>query len=172
MLPILPIIAAVLPHIAGPLAAKVAAEVAGPEVGATAKAVVDAAVAVAGSDDPAAVASAMTDPLKVAAFRTSIVELELEAMRIENADRADARAMHVATRDTVPRDLAYASTAMVFVCALFVMAFGLPEQGREFSVAFLSAIVTAWGTMMAFYFGSSRDAKRLGDAMQRIATSR
>ena len=172
MVPILPIIAAVLPHIAGPLAAKIATDVAGTEAGETAKAVVDAAVAVAGSDDPVAVASAMTDPTKVAAFRAAIVELELEAMRVENADRENARAMHIAVRDTVPRDLAYASTLMVFVCAMFVMGFGLPEQGREFAVAFLSAIVSAWGTMMAFYFGSSRDAKRLGDAMQKAIGTR
>jgi hypothetical protein len=158
-IPFLPIIAAVLPYLAGPLANRIATEVAGPEVGATAQRVAEVAVAVAGSDDPSAVVAAMQDPTKLSEFRAGILSHELDVIRAENDDRANARAMHTAARDWVTPTLAFTVTGLFGSAVFFVMAFGLPTEGRDYVAATLGSLGSAWLAVISFYFGTSMGAR-------------
>lgn len=161
-LPLLPLLGAVLPYIVPAVAERIAGEPAG-EV---ARRVVEVAQAVTGQTEPDAVAQALAaDPALAAQLRTRLAEIELEVIKADAADRADARARHAAMRDWATPALAFSITLGFFAALGFAMAFGLPEVGREPLLVLIGSLATAWTAVVGFYFGTSNGARRSADAI-------
>jgi hypothetical protein len=162
VLPLLPLLGAILPYLIPAVAERIAGEPAGD----VARQVVEVAQQVTGMTEPDAVAQALaTDPALAAQLRTRLAEIELEVIRTDAADRADARARHAAMRDRATPALAFAITAGFFAALGFAMAFGLPEVGREPLLVLIGSLATAWTAVVGFYFGTSNGARRSSDAI-------
>lgn len=161
-LPLLPLLGAVLPY----LVPAVAERIAGEPAGEVARRVVEVAQAVTGQAEPDAVAQALAaDPALAAQLRTRLAEIELDVIRADAADRADARARHATMRDWATPALAFTITLGFFGALGFAMAFGLPEIGREPLLVLIGSLATAWTAVVGFYFGTSNGARRSADAI-------
>jgi len=77
------------------------------------------------------------------------------ALTADNDDRASARAREIAAHDTTPRNLAYSVTAGLFLMIAVILFRGLPVEGRDAILMLLTAMVSGWTAIMAYYFGSS-----------------
>jgi hypothetical protein len=152
----------VLPYIVPAVAERIAGEPAGD----IARKVVEVAQAVTGQTEPDAVAQALAgDPALAAQLRTRLAEIELDVIRADAADRADARARHALMRDWATPALAFFITLGFFAALGFAMAFGLPEVGREPLLVLIGSLATAWTAVVGFYFGTSNGARRSADAI-------
>ena len=161
-IPLLPLLGAVLPYIVPAVAERIAGEPAGD----IARKVVEVAQVVTGQTEPDAVAQALAgDPALAAQLRTRLAEIELDVIRADAADRADARARHALMRDWATPALAFFITLGFFAALGFAMAFGLPEVGREPLLVLIGSLATAWTAVVGFYFGTSNGARRSADAI-------
>ena len=79
---------------------------------------------------------------------------DLEA--IAAGDRKDARAMQVANKSWIPAALSCAVTAGYFVILIGMMAGWLQVNDSQALLIMLGSLGTAWGMVMAFWFGSTR----------------
>lgn len=93
------------------------------------------------------------------------LERELEPLRIDQADRADARQREIATRDTTPRILAAVITVGFFSVLFYLLTYGIPAEGRDFTVGMLGTLSGAFGFMLNYFFGSSIGSARKTEAM-------
>src|SRR5260370_39165541 len=75
-----------------------------------------------------------------------------QILALENADRADARAMEVKTGDRwTPRILAAAITIGFFALLFYIVRCGLPANGHDALVLLLGSLSTAWIAVVTFY---------------------
>lgn len=80
-------------------------------------------------------------------------ELGIRFEELANKDRADARAMQVATRSWIPATLAIAVTVGFFgILGLLMMGEAVKSDAL---MLMLGSLGTAWTGVMGFYFGSS-----------------
>lgn len=86
------------------------------------------------------------------------LDIDLEALAVD--DRKSARAMQTETKDWIPRALAVSVTAGFFAILLYMLVYGLPTSGNEALLLLLGALQTAWGGIIAFYFGSSSGSQK------------
>lgn len=123
----------------------------------------------AGTEDAGELASAVAGAtpeqlkaLKLAEleFKVRMQELgfkqitDLEA--IAAADRASAREREAKTGDTfTPRTLALLVTLGFFGVLAWLLAYGKPTTGGDALLVMLGALGGAWGSVIAYYFGSS-----------------
>lgn len=82
--------------------------------------------------------------------------LQLQQDQVAAADRADARAMQVEMRSWVPPTLAMLVTAGFFGILGVMLFYGLQQSSSQPLLIMLGSLGTAWTTIMAFYFGSSK----------------
>ena len=120
-----------------------------------------------GSDDDiqAALRTASPEQLAVvkkidADFRVQMksLDIDLEALAVD--DRKSARSMQTETRDFIPRLLAVSVTVGFFAILIYMLVYGLPTTGNEALLLLLGALQTAWGGIIAFYFGSSSGSQK------------
>lgn len=83
---------------------------------------------------------------------------DLEA--IAAGDRKDARGMHVAIRSRVPAALSIAVTSGFFGILIGMMAGWLKVSDSQALLLMLGSLSTAWGVVMAFWFGTTADSGR------------
>ena len=83
---------------------------------------------------------------------------DLEALAV--ADRKDARGMQVAKPSPVPALLSLLVTAGYFGILIGMMAGWLKIHDSEAMLLMLGSLTTAWGAVMAFWFGTTRDSSR------------
>jgi hypothetical protein len=96
-------------------------------------------------------------------------ELDIDLERISNEDRDSARNREVSLRDWTPRVLAGLITVGYFGVLFWMLRFGLPNTGSsEALLVMLGALGTAWGGVVAYYFGSSAGSKEKTEAMNRM----
>ena len=97
-------------------------------------------------------------------------ELDIDLERISNADRDSARNREVKTKDLTPKVLAGFITCGYFGVLFYMLANGLPQHGgSEAMLVMLGTLGTAWGGVVAYYFGSSAGSKEKTEAMNRMA---
>jgi hypothetical protein len=92
-------------------------------------------------------------------FETRMRELDIDESRLDVEDRSSAREREKIVRDRTPAYLAYLLTAGFFGVLFFILMYGVPEEGGEALLVLLGALGGAWGTAMAYYFGSSRGSQ-------------
>ena len=102
-------------------------------------------------------------------FAVRMRELDIDLERISNADRDSARNREVATKDWTPRILAGLITVGYFGALFYMLRNGLPPQGgSEAMLVMLGTLGTAWGGVVAYYFGSSAGSKEKTDALNKM----
>lgn len=120
-----------------------------------------------GSDDDIQAALRTASPEQLAAvkkidadFRVQMksLDIDLEALAVD--DRKSARSMQTETRDFIPRLLAVSVTVGFFAILIYMLVYGLPTTGNEALLLLLGALQTAWGGIIAFYFGSSSGSQK------------
>ena len=93
-------------------------------------------------------------------FKVQMKALDIDLERIAAGDRASARDMQKETKDWIPRALAVSVTVGFFAILLYMLIYGLPTTGNEALLLLLGALQTAWGGIIAFYFGSSSGSQQ------------
>lgn len=93
-------------------------------------------------------------------FKVQMKALDIDLERIAAGDRASARDMQKETKDWIPRALAVSVTIGFFAILLYMLIYGLPTTGNEALLLLLGALQTAWGGIIAFYFGSSSGSQQ------------
>lgn len=102
-------------------------------------------------------------------FTVRMRELDIDLERISNADRDSARDREVKTKDWTPRILAGLITVGYFGALFYMLRNGLPQHGgSEAMLVMLGTLGTAWGGVVAYYFGSSAGSKAKDEAMSRM----
>lgn len=131
-----------------------------------------------GTEDELAQAAAQATPEQLLAlkkaeqdFAVKMRELDIDLERIANADRDSARNREVKTRDWTPRLLAGLITAGYFGALFYMLRNGLPQHGgSEAMLVMLGTLGTAWGGVVAYYFGSSAGSKAKDETMSRMSS--
>ena len=104
-------------------------------------------------------------------FAIKMRELDIDLERIANADRDSARDREVKTKDWTPRILAGLITVGYFGALFYMLRNGLPQHGgSEAMLVMLGTLGTAWGGVVAYYFGSSAGSKEKTEAMNRMVS--
>jgi hypothetical protein len=93
-------------------------------------------------------------------FKVQMKSLDIDLERIAAGDRASARDMQKETKDWIPRALAIGVTVGFFSIMIYMLIYGLPTSGNEAILLLLGALQTAWGGIIAFYFGSSSGSQK------------
>lgn len=131
-----------------------------------------------GTEDELAQAAAKATPEQLLAlkkaeqdFAVKMRELDIDLERIANADRDSARNREVKTKDWTPRVLAALITVGYFGALFYMLRNGLPQHGgSEAMLVMLGTLGTAWGGVVAYYFGSSAGSKEKTEAMNRMVS--
>jgi len=156
----------------GSIAPSIATALGGPLAGLGVKALSQALLGNEdGSEADVMAAMATASPEQMAAvkkidadFKVQMKSLDIDLERIAVDDRKSARDMQKETRDWIPRALAVSVTAGFFAILIYMLVYGLPTTGNEALLLLLGALQTAWGGIIAFYFGSSSGSQKK-DAM-------
>lgn len=93
-------------------------------------------------------------------FKVQMKSLDIDLERIAADDRDSARDMQKETKDWIPRALAVSVTIGFFAILIYMLVYGLPTTGNEALLLLLGALQTAWGGIIAFYFGSSSGSQK------------
>jgi len=158
------------------VAPSIASAVGGPLAGMATKAISEALLGKPdGSEAELVQAAAMATPEQLLAlkkaeqsFEVKMRELDIDLERIASQDRDSARSREVATKDWTPRVLAGLITAGYFGVLFYMLKNGLPQHGgSEAMLVMLGTLGTAWGGVVAYYFGSSAGSKAKDEAIRR-----
>ena len=160
------------------VAPSIASAVGGPLAGMATKAISEALLGKPDATEEELIqASAKATPEQLLAlkkaeqeFEVKMRELDIDLERISNADRDSARNREVKTKDLTPKVLAGFITCGYFGVLFYMLANGLPQHGgSEAMLVMLGTLGTAWGGVVAYYFGSSAGSKEKTEAMNRMA---
>ena len=115
----------------------------------------DIAAAVAGATPDQIVALKQADndfALKMQQLGFEHIE---DMLKLEDDDRANARARQVSLKDRVPAILAIAYTAGFFLYLGMLLKFSPPAADKDLLEILLGALSAGEASIMAYYFGSS-----------------
>lgn len=88
-------------------------------------------------------------------LKTRMAELGIDAEKLAQADRESARSMQRTTGSWVPSTLACVVTVGYFGILLGLMSHKLELANSEGLTILLGSLTTAWGSIVAFYYGAS-----------------
>lgn len=88
-------------------------------------------------------------------LKTRMAELGIDAEKLAQEDRSSARDMQKSTGSWVPSTLACAVTLGYFGILVGLMSHKLELGNSEANILLLGSLTTAWGSIVAFYYGSS-----------------
>lgn len=90
------------------------------------------------------------------AFKEHMADIGLSEDKLNVEDRENARAREGLVRDLVPARLAYLVTIGFFGVLGYMLAVGKPKEGGDALLVMLGSLGSAWVSIIAYYFGSSR----------------
>jgi hypothetical protein len=160
------------------VAPSIASAVGGPLAGMATKAISEALLGKPdGSEEELLQAAAKATPEQLLAlkkaendFALQMRELDIDLERIAGADRDSARNREIKTKDLTPKILAAGITVGYFGVLFYMLTHGLPTTGgSEAMLVMLGTLGTAFGGVMAYYFGSSAGSKEKTEALNRMA---
>lgn len=102
-------------------------------------------------------------------FSMKLVDSAVRLEEIEAADRANARAREIATKDRMPAVLAIILTIALFATIAMLGVRAVPAENREPFLILLGALSTAWTGAMTYYHGSSSSSRAKDVVLGRIA---
>ena len=161
------------------VAPSIASAVGGPLAGMATKAISEALLGKPdGTEEELAQAATKATPEQLLAlkkaendFALQMRELDIDLERIAGADRDSARNREIKTKDWTPKILAGGITVGYFGVLFYMLTHGLPTTGgSEAMLVMLGTLGTAFGGVMAYYFGSSAGSKEKTEAMNRMAS--
>lgn len=88
-------------------------------------------------------------------LKTRMAELGIDAEKLAAADRASARQMQTSTGSWVPSTLACGVTIGYFTILIGLMSHKFEIANSEGLTLLLGSLTTAWGSIVAFYYGAS-----------------
>lgn len=88
-------------------------------------------------------------------LKTRMAELGIDAEKLAAADRASAREMQASTGSWVPSTLACGVTVGYFMILIGLMSHKFEIANSEGLTLLLGSLTTAWGSIVAFYYGAS-----------------
>ena len=159
------------------VAPSIASAVGGPLAGMATKAISEALLGKPdGTEEELAQAAIKATPEQLLAlkkaendFALQMRELDIDLERIAGADRDSARNREIKTKDWTPKILAGGITVGYFGVLFYMLTHGLPTTGgSEAMLVMLGTLGTAFGGVMAYYFGSSAGSKEKTEAMNRM----
>jgi len=160
------------------VAPSIASAVGGPLAGMATKAISEALLGKPdGSEEELIQAAAKATPEQLLAlkkaendFALQMRELDIDLERIASEDRDSARNREIKTKDWTPKILAGGITVGYFGVLFYMLTHGLPTTGgSEAMLVMLGTLGTAFGGVMAYYFGSSAGSKEKTEALNRMA---
>lgn len=160
------------------VAPSIASAVGGPLAGMATKAISEALLGKPdGTEEELAQAATKATPEQLLAlkkaendFALQMRELDIDLERIAGADRDSARNREIKTKDWTPKILAGGITVGYFGVLFYMLTHGLPTTGgSEAMLVMLGTLGTAFGGVMAYYFGSSAGSKEKTEALNRMA---
>lgn len=90
----------------------------------------------------------------------------IEALEaIAAADRDSARKMQMAAPSWVPATLSCAVTAGYFIVLIGMMTKTLLINDSQVALMMLGSLTTAWGSVLAYWFGTTRESNRKSDLL-------
>ena len=149
----------------GTIAPTLAAAFGGPAAGMAATMITSAFGLTGDEDETELAAKIQFDPeaiakLKVAEFefKAKLKELDIKETEVIMKDIDSARNREIMVGDRVPALLATVITAGFFGVLFYILAVGLPVQGGEALLIMLGTLGTAWISVVAYYFGSTKSS--------------
>lgn len=88
-------------------------------------------------------------------LKTRMAELGIDAEKLAAEDRNNARDMQTITGSWVPSALACSVTVGYFAILIGLMSHRLELGNSEGLTLLLGSLTTAWGSIVAFYYGAS-----------------
>ena len=161
------------------VAPSIASAVGGPLAGMAIKAISEALLGKPdGTEEELAQAATKATPEQLLAlkkaendFALQMRELDIDLERIAGADRDSARNREIKTKDWTPKLLAGGITIGYFGVLFYMLTHGLPTTGgSEAMLVMLGTLGTAFGGVMAYYFGSSAGSKEKTEALSRMVS--
>jgi gas vesicle protein len=98
-------------------------------------------------------------------FQKFLEEKGIDLERITAADRDSARQMNIATRSWVPSALSMLVTAGYFGILVGMMTGLLAVTDSQAMLIMLGSLGTAWGMVMAFWFGTTHGSQQKNDLL-------
>lgn len=89
-------------------------------------------------------------------FQKYLVQIGITEAELEYKDRDSARNREIQVRDNTPKILAYSITVGFFGILGWIIIKGLPAGNEQVTIYMLGSLNTAWITIMAYYFGSTK----------------
>lgn len=105
------------------------------------------------------------------AFQVAMRNLDVDVGRLDNEDRASARAREQALRDWAPSALALAFVAGFFGIQYFVFNYPLPDGSEMVIARVLGTMDAAVVMILSYYFGSSRGSARKDEMIAKQSSS-
>jgi hypothetical protein len=164
--------------IIGTVAPALATALGGPLAGAAVKTIADKVLGTpdASEADVAAAITAGASPdmllkLKQADqdFARAMADAGIKLEELEAADRANARAREIATKDWVPAALAVTNALAFFILLFLMLSRAVPEANKSAFDILLGMLAGSLTTIMTYYFGSSRGSREKDAILGRVA---
>lgn len=109
-------------------------------------------------------------------FQIQMKKLDIQSVedlaKMEDDDRANARAMHAAVpKDYTPECLAAGITLGFFLTLWYVFGHGVKPEAHDLALTMVGVLGTAWVSVVSFYFGSSKGSASKDQILGDIAKS-
>jgi hypothetical protein len=90
---------------------------------------------------------------------------KLEALAVD--DRKSAREREISIKDWTPKVLATVVTIGYFGVLAYMLQYGVPKEGGEALLVMLGALGGGWGSVLAYYYGSSSGSAAKNELLTR-----